>query len=301
MNIFKKSLFGIIKKMKFLPSDFYLKIYHEYYTSEKLDLENPAGFNEKIQWIKLYYRPDILSTLVDKYEVRNYIKEKIGEQYLNSIIGVYTDYNQLNFDEFPNQFVLKGVHGSNYNLIVPDKNKLDKTKAKRLINKWLGRNYYYYSGLEWAYKNIKPKILAENFMKEKGKDVLNDYKFFCFNGIPKFVQIDIDRGIHDYRCFYDTHWEKLPFTKGKPKMYPKELDKPNNLDEMLKLAKTLSEPFPFVRVDFFSVNGKTIFGEMTFYPGDGRTQFKPPKYNKIIGDYLTLPTIPENKSFIDTI
>jgi teichuronopeptide biosynthesis TupA-like protein len=138
-------------------------------------------------------------------------------------------------------------------------------------------------------------------MKEEGKNALNDYKIYCFDGNPKFFQIDIDRNFDHLRCYYDINWKKLPYQKGKYKMFLDEIEKPSNLDEMLRLAKILSKPFPFVRVDFYLVNGKTIFGEMTFYPGDGRTDFKPDKYNKIIGDYLTLPTIPSNKSFIDSI
>jgi TupA-like ATPgrasp len=301
MNIIKKVCYGLLKKLKFLPPTLYVKIYYEYYTGKKLNLTNPIEFNEKIQWIKVFYKPNILTQLVDKYQVREYVSNKIGEKYLNSLVGVYQSYDEIDFDSLPNQFVLKATHGCNYNLIVHNKEKLNIKKTKRLINKWLSRNYYYHSGLEWAYKNVKPGVIAETFMKEEGKNALNDYKIYCFDGNPKFFQIDIDRNFDHLRCYYDINWKKLPYQKGKYKMFLDEIEKPSNLDEMLRLAKILSKPFPFVRVDFYLVNGKTIFGEMTFYPGDGRTDFKPDKYNKIIGDYLTLPTIPSNKSFIDSI
>ena len=291
MNPLKKITYGLLKKLKFLPSRFYIKIYHEYYTHTKLNLDHPKDFNEKIQWIKLFYRPDILTKLVDKLEVRNYVKEKIGEKYLNTIIKVYNHHNEIDLTELPKQFVLKATHGSNYNLIVKNKDHIPPRKIKKLAKKWLRRNYYYKSGLEWAYKNVPPRIIAETYIQEKNKQVLNDYKFYCFNGIPKFIQIDIDRNINNYRCFYDTSWKKLPFTKGKNPIYNQEIKKPKNLTEMKQLAQKLAGTFPFVRIDFFSVNEKTIFGEMTFYPGDGRTTFYPEKYNRIIGNYLKLPNL----------
>ncbi|RLD27058.1 MAG: glycosyltransferase [Bacteroidetes bacterium] len=301
MNIIKKLTYGLIKKLKFLPPAYYIKIYYEYYTDKKLNLKNSIEFNEKIQWIKVFFKPDILTKLVDKYEVRSYVKDKIGEEYLNPMLAVYQSYDEIDFEKLPNQFVIKGTHGCNYNLIVKNKEELNKKEAKRLIKKWLSRNYYYSSGLEWAYKNVPPRVIIENFMKEEGKNNLNDYKIYCFNGQPTLFHIDVDTDKNNYRCFYDLDWQKLPYLKGKLKMYSGEFKKPANLDEMIELAKVLSEPFPFVRVDFYLVNGKTIFGELTFYPGDGRTEFKPDDVNKVIGDYLNLPSIPNHKSFIDSI
>lgn len=301
MNIVKKTLYGLIKKLKFLPPAFYVKVYYEYYSGRKLNLKDPIEFNEKIQWLKVYYQPPILTQLVDKYAVRPYIKEKIGDKYLNDIIGVYSKFEDIDFDSLPNKFVLKGAHGSNYNLIVNDKSKLNKKLVKKLVNKWLSRNYYYRSGLEWAYKNVPPRVIAEKFMKEEGKEALNDYKFYCCNGKPIFIQIDVDRGINHTRCFYDLEWKKMSLKKGNIPLFAGILERPVNLDEMVKLAKILSEPFPYVRVDFFSVNGNTIFGEMTFYPADGRGDFSPIEYNKIVGDYITLPKIPDGKKIIDTI
>lgn len=297
----KKLLYGILKKMKFLPPETYIPIYYEYYLGKKLDLKNPVEFNQKIQWLKTYYHPDILTKLVDKYSVRDYVKEKVGEQYLNELIAVYDKASQVNFDELPDQFVIKGVHGFHFNLIVKDKSKLNRKKALFLMNKWMNKNQYYRGGFEWAYKNVPPRLIAEKFLKEMDKDVILDYKFFCFNGEPKFVQVDVERGINDQRAFYDLDWNKLEFYNKENKVYPGEIEQPENFENMLYVAKTLADKFPFVRVDLYSINNKTIFGEMTFYPSDGRKDFHPLKYNKILGDYIKLPALPEGQKEIKEI
>ncbi|WP_127845093.1 ATP-grasp fold amidoligase family protein [Psychroflexus aestuariivivens] len=286
--------------MKFLPPEIYMKYYYKYYTGKTLNLENPIEFNEKIQWLKVYYHPPILTQLVDKYEVREYVKEKIGEKYLNELIAVYYKASDVDFDELPSKFVIKGVHGFHFNLIVKDKSKLNRKKAKWLLHKWMRKNQYYRGGLEWAYKNVTPKLVAEKFLEEIGKDVINDYKFFCFNGKPKFVQVDIERGINDQRAFYDLDWNKLEFRKGDISNV-EEVEKPSNFEEMVEITRKLAQKFPFVRVDLYNINGKILFGEMTFYPSDGRTSFYPEKYNKIIGDYITLPEIPDGQKEITLI
>ena len=299
MNIFKKTVYGIIKKIKILPMDFYAKIYYEYYNDKILDLSNPTEFNQKIQWLKVYYHPEIITQLADKYEVRSYVEEKIGKKYLNELIAVYNKVDEVNFDVLPQKFALKGVHGCKYNLIVSDKSKLNEKKARRLMRKWMGRNYYYRSGLEWAYKNIKPKLICEKYLEQEGKKVINDYKFLCFNGIPKFVQIDVDRHSEHCKIYYDMNWNKLPLLLDSYlNIYDGELLPPATFDEMKLLAEKLADKLPFVRVDFYSINDKTIFGEMTFYPSDGRLDFMPEKYNKIIGDYLILPKIPKGQKEI---
>lgn len=298
MNFFKKQRLRYLRKMMFLPQERYVQYSYEYYTGKKLNLDNPKEFNEKIQWLKVFYKPKILNQLVDKHSVREYVIDKIGEEYVNECYGVYDSVKEINFDSLPNKFILKAVHASSYNLIVKDKSKLNQEKVKQLLKKWINTNQYYRTGLEWAYKDVKPRIIADKFLKEPNKEVLNDYKFFCFNGKPKFVQIDIDRGIKDYRCFYDMNWEKQPYVKGSSLLFEVEVEKPSNFDEMKIFAEKLAGKLPFVRVDFYSINGKTIFGEMTFYPGDGRKDFKPEKYNTIIGDYLTLPKIPDGQKEI---
>ncbi len=289
--ILKRFVYGILKKLKFLPPERYVSIYYEYYTGKKLNLAAPVEFNEKIQWLKVYYKPEILTQLVDKYCVREYVKKKLNEDYLNTLLAVYYKANKVDFDQLPERFVLKGAHGYNFNLLVKDKSKLNRTKARFLMHKWMSRNQYYRGGLEWAYKNVQPKLIAEQFLEEAGKSVLDDYKFFCFSGDPKFVQIDMGRGEEDIKAFYDMDWKKLPFTKGKGSKYLGNLRQPENFKAMVVAVKKLAAGFPFVRVDLYNIDGKILFGEMTFYPGDGRQEFYPDEYNKVIGDYLTLPKL----------
>lgn len=298
---FKKIVYGLIKKIKILPPKFYVRVYYEYYTGKKLNLSNPVEFNQKIQWLKVYYKPKILNQLVDKYAVRAYVKEKIGAQYLNKSIAVYNSANEVNFDDLPEKFVIKGVHGCHFNLIVKDKSNLNRMKSRLLLIKWMHKNQYYRGGLEWAYKDVKPRLIAEAYLEEMGQEIINDYKFFCFNGKPKFIQVDIERATEHKRCFYDLNWKKLPFNIKNFTPFESELKKPVNFDEMKKLAEKLADEFPFVRVDLYSIFGKTIFGEMTFYPSDGRNEFVPDHYNKIIGDYLKLPVLLKNQKHITTI
>ena len=297
----KKIIYGLLKKMKFLPTEFYLKIYYEYYVGKKLDLENPLEFNQKIQWLKAYYRPPILTQLVDKYEVRKYVKQVVGAKYLNELIKVYDRSSEVNFDELPEQFVIKAVHGYHFNLIVEDKSKLNRTKARFLFKKWMSKNQYSRGGQEWAYKNVKPRLIAEKYLSEMGKADINDYKFFCFSGEPKFVQVDLDRTTGHVRSYYSIDWQKLDFATIGIKPFSGELEKPKNYEEMVKVATKLAGKFPFVRVDLYNIDGAILFGEMTFYPTDGRMDFIPDEYNTIIGDYMTLPIVPDGQKYITQI
>ena len=285
----KKAFLGILKKFKFLPPPLYVKIYYEYYTGKKLNLDHPEEFNAKIQWLKVFYKNPLMTKLVDKYAVREYVKEKVGEQYLNELLGVYDKVDQVDFNALPDQFVIKGVHGCHFNLIVPDKSRLKPLKARYLMTKWMHKNQYYRGGLEWAYKDVPPRLIAERYLAEMGKNVINDYKFFCYSGIPKFVQVDIGRGIENFRCFYDMEWNKQPFVVGRTTYYEGELPPPENFPEMVAVATKLAADFPFVRVDLYNIDGRIVFGEMTFYPSDGRNEFRPEEYNRILGDYLKLP------------
>ncbi|MBB4119546.1 hypothetical protein GGR32_001848 [Mesonia hippocampi] len=291
---------GFIKKLKFLPQEIYIPAYYKYYTNKDLNLKNPQEFNEKIQWLKTYFHPPILNQLVDKYEVRAYVKKTIGEEYLNDLIGLYNKPSDINFDKLPNQFVIKGVHGCGFNIIAPDKSKLNKTKAKLLLNKWYRKNQYYRGGLEWAYKDVKPRFIVEKFLSELTNESLRDYKFFCFNGKAKFVEVHIDRQENHQSSFFDMDFNKLPF-RDVPleKTIQKPINPPRNFKLMQQLAEKLAANFPFVRVDLYSIKNTIIFGELTFYPADGRSEFIPNEYNKIIGEYITLPNIPQGASVIN--
>ena len=293
-NIPSKAIFNfrlrMLKKMTFLPPTKYVHYLYEYNTKKKLNLNNPKEFNEKIQWYKVFYHPKILNQLVDKYAVRSYVEQKIGSQYLNKIFGVYDSFSEINFDTLPNKFVIKATHASSYNLIVKDKSSIDKRKLKGLFKKWLGTNQYYRTGQEWAYKDVKPRLVVEKFLKDKEESSLIDYKFYCFKGIAKFLEVHIDREDNQKRAFYDLDFNKLAFRNvSVEKSIDREIPKPPTLNKMIELSELLSDKLPFVRVDFYSIDDNIIFGEMTFYPSDGRKDFYPEVYNKSIGDLFELP------------
>lgn len=295
MNFAKRIFLGLIKKNRYVPQDFYARIHYEYYHNKKLNLENPVEFSEKIQWLKVYYHLPVLTQLVDKYAVRSFVKERVGEQYLNDIYKVYDRVSEVNFDELPNEFVIKATHSSNTNIIVNDKSKLDKLKARYLMRKWMSQNLYYSGGQEWAYKNVKPRLIAEKILNPK--EGLKDFRFFCFSGEPKFVQIGSMYEGKRYVSYYDLDWKKIPVVGVSPE-HPVMLDKPEQLEEMVQIAIKLSQGFPFVRADMYPMKDKIVFGEMTFYPNDGRVSYDPSIYNKIFGDYLVLPRIPEGQKHI---
>lgn len=288
-----------LKKMTFLPQKVYLPYLYEYFTGKKLNLSDPKEFNQKIQWYKIYYRPKILNQLVDKYAVREYVEKIIGNQYLNEIYGVYDSYSEIDFEGLPNKFVMKAVHASSYNIICENKEKLDLKKVKRKIKKWLSTNQYYRAGQEWAYKDVKPRVIIEKYMEDDTRKSINDYKFYCFDGKVKFMEVHIDRAEKLKLENFDVNFNKLPFNKMPIENRINEpIYKPDNFEEMIELSEKLAKNFPFVRVDFYSIKGKSIFGEMTFYPSDGRKEYIPEEYNRIIGDYFILPEIPKGEKYI---
>ncbi|MFC4817040.1 MULTISPECIES: ATP-grasp fold amidoligase family protein [unclassified Flavobacterium] len=274
--------------MKFLPLKLYVPIQYESVTQKRLNLEKPETFNEKLQWYKVYYKNPSFHQLADKYNVRDYIKQKVGEQYLNDLLGVYKTPKEIDFEQLPEKFVLKCVHGSGFNLIVKNKKDICFKQTIKLLKKWQKKNYYN-KGKEWSYKNIEPLIIAEKFLEDSKNKIINDYKFFCFNGEIKFIQVDLERKVNNFRCHYDTNWQKLPFYHEKNPFYTGEAEQPSNLEDMIYVAQTLSKDIPFVRVDLYSIDNKTIFGEMTFYPSNGTNPYLPLEYNKIIGNYFVLP------------
>ena len=298
-KIIWRFIIRMLRKMRFLPSKRYANFNYEYFNKKKLDLDNPQEFNEKIQWLKVFYHPKILNQLVDKYAVREYVEAKIGVQYLNEIYGVYDSPEDILYEKLPQKFVIKATHASSYNLIVTDKEKLNKIKTNKLFKKWLSINQYYRMGQEWAYKDVQPRLIAEKFLKEDGRISLIDYKFYCFNGEAKLLEVHLDRDEDHKRGFYDLDFNRLPYRYVSiENSISSEIEKPCNFEEMKKLSEVLAANFPFVRVDFYSIKGKTIFGEMTFYPSDGRKSLYPDKYNKIMGDYIKLPKLETGQQFI---
>ena len=257
-------------------------------TGKQLNLDEPETFNEKIQWLKLYNAIPIKTRLADKYLVRDWIKEKIGEQYLIPLLGVYERFEDINFDELPNKFVIKCNHGCGWNIIVDDKGKLDLDDAKKKIDEWLEKNFAFRS-CELHYCNIPPRIVIEKYL-DAISNSLYDYRFFCFNGKVEQIWLDIYSGTPEHkRKIYDRNWQELNVTVHWPKI-EEDVPKPSNLDKMIELSEKLSDGFALVRVDLYRMDDGTIyFGEMTFTSMSGTGPFQPPSEDKRLGDLLQLP------------
>jgi hypothetical protein len=270
-----------------LPDDIYLQLKYRYIFGKKLDLKKTETFSEKLQWLKLNNKQPIYTTLVDKYEVKKYVSQKIGKEYVNPTLGVYDSFDEIDFDSLPQKFVLKVTHDSGGLIICKDKSKLNIAASREKIEKSLKTDFFVL-GREWPYKNVKPRIIVENYMEDESGEELKDYKIFCFNGQPKIIQLDYDRFSGHHRNMYNTKWEILPFAFSYSQDKSREFSKPKNLDEMLCLASELSKDMPFVRCDFYSISGKTVFGEMTFFPESGFGKFDPPKYDRKFGEWINL-------------
>ncbi len=277
-----------------LGDETYIKWRYRLIFNKRLDIENPISFNEKLQWLKLYDRNFEYTKMVDKYEAKKYVASIIGEKYIIPTIGIYDKFNDIDFEKLPKQFVIKCTHDSGGLIICKDKDKFDKNAARKKINKSLKRNYYY-SGREWPYKNVKPRILIEKYMEDIKTKELRDYKFFCFNGLPKFMFLAKDRQIGQTKFnFYDLDFNLLPFTQGHPNDLSK-ISKPKTFDEMLELSKKLSANIPQIRVDFYEINGKVYFGELTFYHYSGFTKFEPEEWDKKLGDLIDLSLVKKDE------
>lgn len=272
-----------------LNDELYLKCMYEQIFNQKLNLNNPTTFNEKLQWLKINDRKDIYTTMVDKYEVKNYVANIIGKKHIIPTIGVYDKFDDINFEELPEQFIIKCTHDSGSTIICKNKKEFNIQETKKKISKALKHNYYYY-GREWPYKNVKPRILIEKYMEEMGKEELTDYKLMCFNGKVRCSFVCLNRysskGLNV--DFYDINWNKMSFERHY-KNSNVILEKPKNYKMMIELAEKLSHNIPFVRVDFYEINNKLYFGELTFYPGSGFEEFKPEKYDEILGNMIKLP------------
>lgn len=270
-----------------IPDKLYLKLMFQRRINKKLNLDNPKSYNEKLQWLKLNDRNPEYIKMVDKYEVRKYISEKIGGDYLIPLIGLYENFDDIDFENLPNQFVIKCTHDSGGIIICKDKSTFSISDAKKKINNNLKKNYYYH-GREWAYKYIEPRIIIEKYMVDESATQLKDYKFFCFNGEPKAMFVATDRGIDTRFDFFDLDFNHLPFMQHY-KNSDKLIRKPAGFEKMVELARVLSEGIPHVRVDFYDINGKIYFGELTFFHFSGFEKFEPEEYDYIFGSWLDLP------------
>lgn len=273
----------------FLPDKQYLSIMYWARMTKCIDWNSPKSFNEKIQWLKLYDRKTYYTALVDKSQVKDFVVKKIGRQYVIPTLGVYDSFNEIDFNVLPNKFVMKCTHDSGGVIVVNEKKHINYKDIKAFFKKNLKRNYYTYSR-EWPYKNVKPRILIEECLEGDTEEIL-DYKFMCFNGKVKCSFVCTDRFDRDGLkvTFFDREWNVLPFERHYKKSQ-EIISKPRNYDKMIDLAEELSMGIPFVRVDFYNIDGYIYFGEMTFYPGSGYEEFTPEEWDITLGEWITLPT-----------
>lgn len=262
---------------------------HYLWGGGRLNLKNPKTYNEKLNWLKLYNRNPLYTTLVDKFAVKEYISEIIGKEYVVPTIGVWNHFDEIDFNNLPNQFVLKCTHDSSGIVICRDKSKLDMESARRIIVRSLETDYYMLAR-EWPYKNVPRKIIAEPFLQDQYGE-LRDYKFFCFNGVVRLMFVVTDRASSTEETkfdFFDADFRHLPVIQGHPNARI-TINKPNNFDEMKRLAEILSKDIPHVRVDFYEVNNSILFGELTLFHFGGLVPFLPKEWDLKLGEMLTLP------------
>ena len=281
------SMFGMYNSM---PDEEYLKRAFIVNMHYELDLDNPRTYNEKLQWLKLYNRNPIYTTMVDKVAVKDYVKSIIGEDYIIPTLGVYDKFNEIDFEKLPNSFVIKCAHDSGGIVICPNKENFDYTAAKKKIEKYQKRDFYL-GWREWPYKNVPRRIIVEQYMEDKKTKELRDYKFFTFNGKVKalFIASDRQNPNEDTKFdFFDESYNHLPIINGHPNANTLP-ERPKNFELMKELAEKLAVGIPHVRVDFYEIDGKVYFGEMTFFHWSGVVPFEPKEWDLIFGDWIQLP------------
>ena len=272
---------------KQLPDKLYIRMMYYVKLGKKLHLKNPVLFNEKLNWMKLYQRNPEYTRWADKYEVREFVKETIGEEYLLPILGVWNSVEEIPFEELPGQFVLKCTHDSASVVICKDKEHFDIEQAKEKLRNCMKTNYFWASR-EWPYKNIRPRIIAEQYMVDESHTELKDYKIYCFSGKPELIQVDFGRFTKHERNLYTTDWEYVDERFEYPNNPEVQIPKPEHLEEMLALASKLAGNIPSVRIDFYSINGKNYFGEITFYQEGGFGRFEHESFERKLGDLIQL-------------
>ncbi len=282
--------FAVMKPERIIDDEKYLKLYYRKSFHRKLDLENPKTYSEKLQWLKLYYHCPEYTKMVDKYAAKQYVSDIIGEEYVIPTFAAWDSTEQIEWDKLPNQFVLKTTHDSGGVVVCKDKEKLDKEVAIKKLN-WALTHDNYTQTREWPYKNVRRRIIAEQFMEDEFGE-LRDYKFLCFDGEPKIMFVACDRGRKDKGDtkfdFFDMDFNHLPLIQGHPNS-PNHISKPEGFEKMKELARLLSAGKPHVRVDFYHIHGKVYFGELTFFHFSGFCPFEPEEWDYKLGSWLTLP------------
>lgn len=283
----KIKYFADYKVFRGLSDEAVLKFYYRIFIGRKLDLKNPKGYNEKLQWLKLHDRNEEYTRLVDKYQVKKIVADSIGEEYVVPVVaGPWKSVDEIEIDKLPKKFVLKANHDCGSTIICENKEIFNWKQAKKKLKKALKDNYYY-MGREWPYKNVAPCIFAEEYLEHKDEGSLTDYKFLCFNGVPQamFIVTERDRGLKV--DFYDMNFNHLPIVRHYPNSQ-KKIDKPERFELMIELAQTLAQDFPHVRIDFYENEGKVYFGEYTFYPGGGLEEFASYEDDLYLGEMITV-------------
>lgn len=289
MNCFEKIYLALSRRDKchFVPDKLHISILYHAYIGRKINWHHPGGFNEKLQWLKLHDHNPLYTKLVDKVEVKTWVAKRIGWEHIVPTLGVWDSFDQIDFNALPDRFVLKCTHDSGGLAICRDRATFDMDAAKEKIESSLLRNFYW-SGREWPYKNVKPRIIAEEYLAA-GTSGVTDYKLLCFGGRARCAFTCTGRDEADLRVdFFDLEWNHLPFTRHYPNAdIPPAV--PVRLNEMIALSERLAESIPFVRVDYYEIAGKLYFGEMTFYPGSGFEEFDPEEWDERLGSWLELP------------
>lgn len=276
-----------------MPDGLYLRLIYRIIMGRKLHLNNPITFTEKIQWLKIHNRKPEFTIMVDKYAVKEYVSGILGAEHVIPTLGVWNRPEDIDFGALPDQFVLKPTQGAGGNevIVCKDKNNFDKGAAIQKLNNGL-RQDSYRTLREWPYKDVPRRIIAEKYMEDYGveTDGLTDYKFYCFNGDPKFCQVITNRTSQETIDFYDMNWEHQEFIGLNKRAIHShvQLHRPKHYEEMQMMAKKLSEGLPFSRIDLYEINDRTYFGEITFFPGSGFGTFTPDNYNFLLGEMIHL-------------
>ena len=289
LHLLRKKKIKQIAKLKQLPKTEYPKMLAARYEAaigHKLNWDNLQTYTEKMQWAKLYDKNPLKATLTDKYLVREWVEKTIGGEYLIPLLGVWDNFEDIDFSELPDRFVLKTNHGSGTNLIVKDKSKLNLKRAKRMFDDWMNIDYAYNSNFEMHYTDIKPKIIAEKYM-ETSTGELPDYKFLCFGGKPYYCWVDCGRFTNHTRNVYDLDWKLQSWSQCHP-INEVIIEKPAKFETMVMLAQKLSEGLSHVRVDFYNIEGNIYFGEMTCTNASGLERIYPDEWDKRLGELWQL-------------
>ena len=281
--------------MRQLSDRLFIRIAYFIHFSHPINISNPVSFNEKLNWLKLYYRKNEFTQLVDKFSVKEFVTNRLGKEYVIPTIGVWDSESEIPWEDLPPRFVIKCTHDSHSCILCDDINKLNISYVSSFLQSKLKKNLFYWAR-EWPYKDVRPRIIVEQYLSNKGGEDLCDYKFFCFNGKVKCFKIDIDRFSNHHANYFDR--EGNPLSIGEeicPPDFSKDIILPLTLNEMIRCAEALSEGIPFVRVDMYDVDGHVYFGEMTFFPAEGFGRFLDDNDDKLLGSWLVLPAVSLNR------